>query len=186
LIGRTLSAGCHRRLKLAQRRRDITCPTTESIATPDVAVIVVDNGSGDDSVSVIRQRHPDLTLLETGANLDYAGGNNVGIRYALEHGAAYVAVLNNDALVDPTFLQPLLAANQHTSGNAILTPMICEIEEPDIIWALGGHIDWNTAASQLLHTGERRAAWKDCAPHEVDFAIGTALLASRQVWERRG
>jgi hypothetical protein len=95
-------------------------------------------------------------------------------------------VLNNDVLVDPAFLPPLLAAHQHTSGSAILTPMICEIEEPDIIWALGGHIDWNTAASQLLHTGERRAAWKDGAPHEVDFAIGTALLASRQVWERVG
>ncbi|CAG0937503.1 N-acetylglucosaminyl-diphospho-decaprenol L-rhamnosyltransferase [Thermoflexales bacterium] len=158
----------------------------KNITTPDVAVIVVDNGSGDDSVSVIRQRHPDLTLLETGANLGYAGGNNVGIRYALEHGAAAVGVLNNDALADPAFLQPLLATSQHASHNAILTSMICETEEPEIIWALGGRINWKTAASQLLHAGEQRAAWKDCAPHTVDFAIGTALLAPRQVWEKAG
>ena len=152
----------------------------------DIAVIVIDNGSGDDSVSVIRQRHPDLPLIETGANLGYAGGNNVGIRYALEHGAEYVGVLNNDALVDRDFLPPLLAANQQTSGGAITTPMICECEAPEIIWALGGSIDWTTATSHRLHAGELRTAWKDRAPHEVDFAMGTAMLAPRQVWERVG
>jgi GT2 family glycosyltransferase len=46
-------------------------------------VIVVDNGSTDDSVARIRAAYPDVTLIETGANLGYAGGNNVGIRYAL-------------------------------------------------------------------------------------------------------
>jgi GT2 family glycosyltransferase len=151
-----------------------------------LAVIVVDNGSGDDSVSVIRQRHPDLPLLETGANLGYAGGNNVGIRYALEHGAEYVGILNNDTLVDPDFLQPLLATNQLTPDGAITTPMICETEEPEIIWALGARIDWKTATSHRLHAGEQRAVWKDRAPHTVDFALGTALLAPRPIWERAG
>ena len=156
------------------------------LTASDVTVIVVDNGSDDDSVSIIRQQHPDLTLLETGANLGYAGGNNVGIRYALEHGADYVGVLNNDALVDRDFLQPLLVAQQLTPDGAITTPMICETEASEIIWALGARIDWHTATSQRLHAGEQRAAWKDRAPHEVDFAVGTALLAPRQVWERAG
>ena len=53
----------------------------KACATAEMAVIVVDNGSGDDSVSIIRQRHPDLMLLETGANLGYAGGNNFGIQW---------------------------------------------------------------------------------------------------------
>ena len=158
----------------------------KKVTASDVTVIAVDNGSGDGSVAAIREQYPDVTLLETGANLGYAGGNNVGIRYVLDHGAEYVGILNNDALVDPTFLKPLLAASQQAADEAILTPMICETEEPEIIWALGGHIEWQTATSQLLHAGERRAAWKDCAPQKVDFAIGTAMLASRQVWEKAG
>ena len=156
------------------------------LTAANVAVIVVDNGSGDNSVPFIRQQHPDLMLLETGANLGYAGGNNVGIRYALEHGADTVGILNNDAVVDPNFLQPLLAAQQLTPDGSITTPMICESEAPETIWALGATIDWQTATSYRLHAGEQRAAWKDRAPHEVDFAVGTALLAPRQVWERAG
>lgn len=155
----------------------------KKVTASDVAVIVVDNGSGDDSVSVIRRQHPDLTLLETGANLGYAGGNNVGIRHALEHGAEFVGVLNNDALVDPDFIQPLLAANRQATCAAITTPMMCETERPDVIWALGAQVDWKTADSRRLHAGESRAAWKDREPQPVDFAVGTALLAPRQVWE---
>lgn len=158
----------------------------KKVTTPDVAVIVVDNGSGDGSVAAIREHHPDLPLLDTGANLGYAGGNNVGIRYALEHGAEVVGILNNDALVDRGFLPPLLAANQQAGSQAILTPMICETEAPDIIWALGGRIDWRTATSHRWRAGEHRANWQTKPPQTVDFAIGTALLASRQVWESAG
>jgi hypothetical protein len=165
----------------------VACLTAlKRLTAAHVTVIVVDNGSGDNSVPFIRQQHPDLMLLETGANLGYAGGNNVGIRYALEHGADTVGILNNDALVDPNFLQPLLAAQQLTPDGSITTPMICESEAPETIWALGATIDWQTATSYRLHAGEQRAAWKDRAPHEVDFAVGTALLAPRQVWERAG
>ncbi|HTP07089.1 MAG TPA: glycosyltransferase family 2 protein [Anaerolineae bacterium] len=152
----------------------------------NITLIVVDNGSGDDSVSLIRQRHPDLPLIETGANLGYAGGNNVGIHYALEHGADYVAILNNDVSVSPDFLGPLLAASQLFSNEAIITPMICETERPEIIWALGAQVNWSTADSQRLYAGQPRATWKDHAPFNVEFAVGTAMLASRQVWERAG
>ncbi len=156
------------------------------ITTAGVTVIVVDNGSGDDSVDVIRRHHPNLTLLETGSNLGYAGGNNVGVRYALDHGAEYVGVLNNDVTVDPDFLAPLLAASQQPSGAAITTPMICETERPEVIWALGADVDRHSAESYRLHAGERRTDWQNRAPFEVEFAVGAAIFASRAVWERAG
>ncbi len=155
-------------------------------ACTDLQAIVVDNGSDDGSVAIIRQRHPDVVLLETGANLGYAGGNNVGICYALEHGAGYVGILNNDTVADRGFIPPLVSASQMFADAAIVTPMICEAERPETIWALGGQIDWSTADSRRLHAGEARSAWKDQPPFEVEFAVGTALLASRQVWERAG
>lgn len=64
-----------------------------------LTVIVVDNGSTDDSVIRIRTEYPEVMLIETGANLGYAGGNNVGARHVLELGAALLFILNNDVVV---------------------------------------------------------------------------------------
>ena len=57
-------------------------------------IVLVDNGSTDDSVDAILKQHPDVTLLQTGMNLGYAGGNNVGINWALEKDADYILLLN--------------------------------------------------------------------------------------------
>jgi GT2 family glycosyltransferase len=74
-----------------------------------LAVIVVDNGSTNDSVARIRAARPDLVLLESGENLGFAGGNNIGIRYALAHGADYLWLLNNDTRPHPDALSALVA-----------------------------------------------------------------------------
>ena len=76
---------------------------------PEFAIIVVDNGSTDDSIARIRAAHPDIRMLETGKNLGFAGGNNVGIRYALAHNSDYVWLLNNDTRPAPDALSALLA-----------------------------------------------------------------------------
>jgi GT2 family glycosyltransferase len=76
---------------------------------PELNVIVVDNGSTDDSVARIRASHPDILLIESGKNLGFAGGNNIGIRYALAHGADYVWLLNNDTKPAPDALSALVA-----------------------------------------------------------------------------
>jgi GT2 family glycosyltransferase len=68
----------------------------ERCAYPRLSVVVVDNGSTNDSAARIRAAHSTVPLLEAGRNLGFAGGNNIGIRYALERGAEYVWLLNND------------------------------------------------------------------------------------------
>src|ERR1700722_11537010 len=76
---------------------------------PELTVLAVDNGSSDDSVDRIRAAHPSITLLETGANLGFAGGNNVGVRHALAQGADYLWLLNNDTEPAPDALSALVA-----------------------------------------------------------------------------
>ena len=93
-----------------------TLACVDRLAGFDASVIVVDNGSTDGSAELIAGARPDVTLVETGANLGYAGGNNVGIRRALAAGARYVWVLNNDALPEHDALHELLAAMPEAAG----------------------------------------------------------------------
>ena len=74
----------------------------------NLTIVVVDNGSTDESVTRIRVAYPDIMLLESGKNLGYAGGNNIGIRYALAQGADYVWLLNNDTKAAPDALTALV------------------------------------------------------------------------------
>jgi len=77
--------------------------------TEPVEVIVVENGSTDGSVEMIRSSYPGVTLLVQPVNLGFAGGVNVGLRYALHRGHEHIALLNNDAVVEQTWLAELIA-----------------------------------------------------------------------------
>ena len=145
-------------------------------------IIVIDNGSDDDSVNRIRQQYPGLIILETGINLGYAGGNNVGIRHALQAGADAVCILNND--VD--FLEQLLAPLHQYKDVGIVTPLIAEMNNTNRVWALGSFVNPRTAQVGRLHAGEQLDAWHTCAPFEVDIASGAAMLIRREVLERVG
>ena len=71
-------------------------------------VIVVDNGSVDGSNHLVRERFPEVELLEFPNNAGFAGGVNRGIRPALEYGAKYIFLFNNDAVAEPTWLEKLI------------------------------------------------------------------------------
>lgn len=68
-------------------------------------LVVVDNASSDDSCGWLRARWPQVTLLQQDRNLAYAGGNNVGIRYAMEKGHRYVVIANNDIEPHPAWIR---------------------------------------------------------------------------------
>ncbi len=85
---------------------------------PHLTIIVVDNGSTDDSVARIRAAHPEVLLFESEDNLGFSGGNNIGIRHALETGTDYIWLLNNDARPAPDALCALVtkAGSDKTIG----------------------------------------------------------------------
>jgi len=89
----------------------------ERCSYPGLDVVVVDNGSTNDSIARIRAAHPAIPLLESGRNLGFAGGNNIGIRYALARDAEYVWLLNNDT-------EPAADALTALVGKAIAGPRI--------------------------------------------------------------
>lgn len=82
--------------------------------------IVVDNGSTDETVHFIRKNYPEVIVLEQTTNLGFGQGNNAGIRYALEHGASHVLLLNQDAWIDATMIERLLP---YSDGNSLISPI---------------------------------------------------------------
>lgn len=71
-------------------------------------VIVIDNSSSDNSVRYIKETFPSITVIENNANLGFAKANNIGIKYAIEHGADFVFLLNQDAWVEKNTITTLL------------------------------------------------------------------------------
>ncbi len=112
------------------------------VQTADVEFIVVDNGSGDRSPERIRGAYPDITLIENGANLGYAEGNNTGIRHALAGGARFVFVLNNDTVVATDTLACLLEAARQFPQAAFLGPKILHMEMPSRVQSAGITLDY--------------------------------------------
>lgn len=142
-------------------------------------VVVVDNGSNDDSCIKIKNNYPTLKLIENDSNLGFAEGNNVGIRYALDHGADYVFLLNNDTIVDPQIITELLAAAKMNNGNGIYGSRIYYYYEPDRIWYSGAN--WNDQQCHFSHV-------IDDVPGvvETDYACGCAMFVSSSTLETIG
>lgn len=84
-------------------------------------IVVVENGSNDGSAEYIKERYPQITLLEEPTNLGFAGGVNVGIRYALKQKADFVALFNNDATADKDWLKNLVDAAHKYPKAGIVT-----------------------------------------------------------------
>jgi hypothetical protein len=175
---------------LTWNERELTLSCLESLrhiegSKTDVRTVVVDNGSTDNTPQAVRDRFSHVVVLETGENLGYAGGNNVGICYALKRGADAVCILNNDVEVAPDFLVPLIEAVGDERGG-VATPLIAEMKDKQRTWALGAKVDWQRGTVRRLHAGEPVAALVDFAPFDVDVAPGAAMLVRREVFERVG
>jgi GT2 family glycosyltransferase len=164
-----------------------TLECLESLAHLDYQgheVVVVDNGSVDRSVPVIHERFPGVTIIENGENLGYAGGNNVGLRYAMAQGADYALLLNNDTVVDPAFLRILVDAVEADPTVGIAGPTIYYHERPGIIWSTGGAIDWQRGSTRMLGLDEQDEGQFGQVPRTVDFVTGCAMLVRRAVLEQ--
>jgi GT2 family glycosyltransferase len=166
--------------------KDLTLECLASLAQAGpMHVIVVDNGSEDGSVDEIRRRHPDVTVLAMGSNLRFAGGNNAGIRHALDAGAEEIMLLNNDTVVDPDFLRAMTGTLNSSPDIGAIAPHIFYYDRPDLLWYAGGEISYWTGT--MRHAGIREtAAGRPMQPRDTAYATGCCLLARREALERVG
>jgi GT2 family glycosyltransferase len=152
---------------------------------PDVQTVIVDNASTDGTAGAVREGFPAVHLLETGDNLGYTGGNNIGVRYALDTlRADYTFLLNNDTTVEPGLLEPLVAYAEANRNAGIVGPVMCYHDAPETVWASGGTM--NGRGDSVLRDNGVPVADVPGRPSETDFVVGCGMLVRRDVWETVG
>jgi GT2 family glycosyltransferase len=105
---------------------------------PRLHVVVVDNGSSDDSVERIRSGFPQVEVIETGRNLGFASGTNVGVRRALQQDAQFVWLLNNDTLAPPDTCSKLVARARQEPDAGAVGSVLYYMHDPARVQAWGG------------------------------------------------
>jgi GT2 family glycosyltransferase len=169
--------------------RDLTLDclrSLEAVTTPNLRTVVVDNASSDGTVDAIRSRYRDrVTVIENAENLGFAQGNNAGIRRALEDGAEFVLLLNNDTVVAPDFVDELLRPMLASGDIGITAPKIYFFEPKNRLWFAGGEISlWRGTARHIGIRETDRGQYD--RERDIDYASGCALFARRDVFEKAG
>jgi len=153
---------------------------------PDLGIVCVDNGSADGSSQAVRERFPSVVLIEAGANLGYSGGNNLGLRHALEHGARWAMLVNNDATVAPDVIDGFERAARERPRAGILAGKVYFADRPQTIWFAGQRV------SELIgYSGRPRGYGRRDGPRygevvQTDRAVGALMAISREALEEVG
>lgn len=148
-------------------------------------IVLVDNGSTDDSVPAIRKAFHAVEILEMGKNLGFARGANVGMRQALRQGTDLLMLLNNDTVVDPKFLDFMVDTLLSEPSIGMVCPKIYYFMEPNRIWFAGGAMSMWTGTLRHIGIREYDTGQYDIV-REIPHACGCCLLARRSVVEKIG
>jgi hypothetical protein len=144
-----------------------------------LTVIVVDNGSTDDSVARLRTAHPDILLLENAKNLGFAGGNNVGVRYALSQGPDYIWLLNNDTKPAPDALAALVAKARSNQQIGAVASVCYFADRPSTVQVWAG-------ARVNLWIGYARNSTRPRCDEWFHALYGASMLIARRALEETG
>jgi GT2 family glycosyltransferase len=156
-----------------------TCACLASL-TPTVdpsTVLVIDNGSDDGSVELIRARFPGVAVLPISSNLGFAKAANIGIAHALERGAGGIFLLNNDTTLAPDTVARLADLLASSDQIGVLSAKIFLADQPGRRCSVGGlYSDQNALdlGSGALDQGQFDQA-------QLDFVYGCAMLLSARM-----
>jgi GT2 family glycosyltransferase len=176
-----------------------------SIVGYELSVVVIDNASSDNSVkeiqnSDIKSQNDKLKfkIIRNEKNLGFAGGNNIGLNYAIENKADYILILNNDTTVDPQLLVNLLKVAKENKEAGILSPKIYFAagyefhkkrygisDRGRVIWAAGGSFDWKNVFGVNRGVDEIDHGQYDTAK-KMDFATGACMFIKCGVLKKVG
>lgn len=190
------------------RTPSLTVDTVNSLLKIDhngfkFRIYIIDNGSGDDSLPQFHRNFDNNKLVyihDTGSNLGYVDGNNVGIQLAIsKDNPDYLLVINSDVVVKKNFLEVLHKFLVAHKDHGMVGPKIyfapgyefhkerySKSEKGKVIWSVGGKIDWNNVYGSNLGIDDVDNGQYDQNNSEVDYLSGCCLLIRRQIVDKIG
>ncbi len=158
----------------------------KKIDYPNFDVIVVDNNSDGNEAEEIKNKFGDFVshVMVNIENLGFSGGNNVGIKQALENNSDYLLLLNNDTIVESDFLSKLISNKDFSDKIGVFTPMITYYNDKNTIWSAGGRINKIRASGITFWPNKNSENYilnKLC-----EFASGCCMLIKKEVIEKVG
>lgn len=149
-------------------------------------VVLVDNGSAVDPSEAVLREFPACHVLRRECNLGWAGGNNVGIQFALEQGASHVVLLNNDTEVSPNLVERLARAAEENIAFGILGPVINFHDQRSDVQTDGCAFNDPRAPGFFRRLEVPLRNEPSPSITEVEIVNGCCLMASREVFDRVG
>ena len=158
----------------------------KQIDYPDYEILLIDNASTDDSVKEIHKFFPEIEIVINKKNIGVSGGRNVGIDIALARmndnssdTPHYILFLDNDLIVEKTFLKEMVSVAVSNPGIGVLGCKIFFLDKPDTIWATGGILNFSKGTTVLRGMYELDQGQYDniC---EVDYAVGCTFLVTKE------
>jgi GT2 family glycosyltransferase len=163
----------------------IACLRSLRESTISLHVIVIDNGSSDDSADRILRTALADDVVSTGTNLGFAEGNNVGLRLAMRRGAEMIIVLNNDTIVEPDAMERLVVELREGISLAA-SPDIRFFDAPGLSWFRGGVVDHGWPRHLQADEPMGPPTQMSDALRSSGFLTGCCIAARREVWDTVG
>ena len=154
--------------------------SVSAIDYPNYSVMVIDNGSTDNSVKIVKENFSEVELLELENNNGFAGGYNRCFTRLKDEYSGFILLLNNDTEVDPDILNSFIQAKEKYGDNNLYGGKIFYQKNPEIIWYAGGNV--NLKYLKISHRGIRQTNSAEYSkPMQTDYITGCCLFTSMEI-----
>jgi len=150
----------------------------------DYNIFIVDNNSMDGSFEHLAKIYPQYQVYETGNNGGYAAGNNFAIKIALKQNYDYVAIVNNDVIVEKDTLKTLVDYLNKNCQVGVVGPKICNYPDTEIIQSMGFRVILEKGRTPAINEGKRASSIHTIV--NCDALCGAFMLIRKEVFFKAG
>ncbi len=148
----------------------------------DSEIVIIDNASDNNEGEILDKEYIDVHVIKSKVNLGFAGGNNLGIQFAIQHGANYIMLLNNDTIIHPGMINELM---DNCKVADVITPRMFYYDKRDVIWYSGGNINRFSGNIKSKYIGKNERKVKNRI-EKCTFATGCCMLFSTDLIDKVG